>query len=67
MNFRLNGQKVRQKTYPNYLKVLLDEHLIFNDHINALKQKLNRTNCIQAKLKYHLLFDILKTAYCRNL
>ena len=63
MNFRLSGQKIRQKTCTKYLGVLLDEHFLFKDHINTLKQKLNRANSILAKLRHHLLSDILKTVY----
>ena len=37
-----SGQKIRRKTCTKYLGVLLDEHLLFKDHINTLKQKLNR-------------------------
>ena len=61
MNFRLSGQKIRQKTCTKYLGVLIDEHLLFKDHINFLKQKLNRANGILHKLRYHLSSDILKT------
>ena len=63
MNFRLSGQKIRQKTCTKYLGVLLDEHLLFKDHINTLKEKLNRANGILAKLRHHLPTDILKTVY----
>ena len=63
MNFRLSGQKIRQKTCIKYLGVLIDEHLLFKDHINFLKQKLNRANGILAKLRHHLPSDILKTVY----
>ena len=42
--------------------MLIDEHLLFKD-INFLKQKLNRTNGILAKLRHHLPSDILKTVY----
>ena len=63
MNFRLNGQKIRQKTCTKYLGVLLDEHLLFKDHINTLKQKLIRANGILAKLRHHLPSEILKTVY----
>ena len=61
MNFRLSGQKIRQKNYTKYLGVLIDEHLLFKYHINFLKQKFNRANGILAKLRHHLLSDILKT------
>ena len=63
MNFRLSGQKIRQKTCIKYLGILIDEHLLFKDHINFLKQKLNRPNCILAKLRHHLPSDILKKVY----
>ena len=63
MNFRLSGQKVRQKSCTKYLGVLIDEHLLFKDHIKFLKQKLNRANGILAKLRHHLPSDILKTVY----
>ena len=64
MNFRLIGQKNREKTCTKYLGVLLDEYLLFKDHINTLKQKLNRANGILAKLRYHLpSADILKTVH----
>ena len=63
MNLRLSGQKIRQKTCTKYLGVLLDEHLLFKDHINALKQKLNRANGILTNLRHHLPSDVLKTAY----
>ena len=43
--------------------VLIDEHLLFKNHINFVKQKLNRVNGILAKLKHHLPSDILKTVY----
>ena len=61
-NFRLSGHKIRQKTCTKYLGVLIDEHLLFKDR-NFLKQKLNRTNGILAKLRHHLPSDILKTVY----
>ena len=62
MNFRLSGQKIRQKTCTKYLGVLIDEHLLFKDHINFLKQ-LNRANGILAKLRHRLPSDILKSVY----
>ena len=64
MNFCLSGKKIRQKTCTKYLGVLLDEHLLFKDQVNTLKQKLNRANGILAKLRYHLpSADILKTVH----
>ena len=63
MNFRLSGQKIRQNSCTKYLGVLIDEHLLFKDHINFLKQKLNRANGILSELRHHLPSDILKTVY----
>ena len=63
MNFRLSGQKIREKTCTKYLGILLNEHLFFKDYINALKQNSNRANGIIAKLRHHLPSDILKTVY----
>ena len=42
---------------------MIDEHLLFKDHIKFLKQKLNKANGILAKLRHHLPSDILKTVY----
>ena len=63
MNFHLSGQKIRQKTCIKYLGVLIDEHLLFKDHIKFLKQKLNRANGILAKLRHQLPSDILEIVY----
>ena len=56
-------KKLDKKTYTKYQSILLDEHLFFKDHINTLKQKLNRASSILAKLRHHLPSDILKTVY----
>ena len=63
MNFHLSGQKIRQKACTKYVGVLLDEYLLCKDHINFLKQKLNRVNGILAKLRHHSPSDILKTVH----
>ena len=51
------------KNLCKYLGVLIDEHLLFKDHIKFLKQKLNKANGILAKLRHHLPSDILKIVY----
>ena len=56
-------KKLPKKPCTKYLGILLDEHLFFKDHINTLKQKLNRANVILAKLRHHLPSDILKWVY----
>ena len=57
----MSGQKIRQKPCTKYLGALIDQPLICKYQINFLKQKLNRANGILAKLRHHLLSDILKT------
>ena len=39
-NFRLSGQKIEPKHHTKYLGVILDEHLLFKEYMNTLKQKL---------------------------
>ena len=56
-------RKLDKKTCAKYLGVLIDEHLLFKDHIKFLKQKLNKANGILAKLRHHLPSDILKIVY----
>ena len=63
MYFRLSGQKVIRKPCTKYLRVLLEENLLFKNYINTLKQKLNGANGILAKLRQYLPSDILKTIY----
>ena len=63
MNFCLSGQEIRQKACTEYLGVLIEEHLLFKDHMKFLKQKLNTANGILAKLSNDLPSDILKTVY----
>ena len=57
----MSSQRIRRKNCSKYLGVLLDEQLLFKDHINTLKQRLNRPNGILTKMKHHLPSDILKT------
>ena len=63
LNFRLSGLKIEPKCCTKYLGVIIDEHLSFNEYMNTLKQKLNTTNGILAKLKYYVTADALKTIY----
>ena len=63
MNFCLSGQKIREKTCTKYLGVSTDKHLLSKDHINFLKQKLNRANGILAKLRHNLSSGTIRTVY----
>lgn len=50
MNFRISGQKIKVVNQAKYLAVKLDEILSFKKHIDSLKGKLCKANCILAKL-----------------
>ena len=63
LNFRLSGQKIELKRCTKYLEVIIDEHMSFNEYMNTLKQKRNRTYCILAKLRYYATADVLRTIY----
>ena len=62
-NLNIRGQKIEPKHHTKYLRVILDKHLSFNEHMNTLKQKLNRANGILAKLRYYVSANTLKTTY----
>ena len=63
LNFGLSRQNIEPKHHTNYLEVILDKHLSFNEYMNRLKQKLNRESCILAEPRYYMSADILKTIY----
>ena len=57
------GKKLNQNKVQKYLGVILDEHFSFNEHMNKLKQKLNRADGMLAKLRYYVPANTLKTIY----
>ena len=62
MNFRIRRQKIKllqKKT----LGIILDENLIFKNHLDHLKFKLNRENCILEKIRYSVKPLLLRTIY----
>ena len=56
MNFRISGQKINMISETKYLGLILDEHLTFKYHLQDLKLKLNRTNCLLSKIRYYVKF-----------
>ena len=46
LDFQPSWEKFEPKHRTKYLGAIFDEHLSFNEHINTLKQKLNRANGI---------------------
>ena len=49
-----------RKLYP---KIIIDEHLTFKEYMTQLKQKLNRTNGLRAKLEHQVSSILVKTIY----
>ena len=63
MNFRISGQKINMISQTKYLGLILDEHLTFKYHLQNLKLKLNRANCLLSKIRYYVKFPLLRTIY----
>ena len=63
LNFRLSGQKIIPKNHTKYLGIVVDEHLTCTEHMAQLRQKLNRTNGLLAKLRHQVSSNLLKTIY----
>lgn len=59
----INGVKIPCSKTINYLGVILDERLTFDDHIKSLARKLSRTLGILSNIKHLLPFKIRKTVY----
>ena len=64
MNFRISGQKISIICKTKCLGLILDEHLTFKYHLENLKLKLNRANCLLSKTRYFVKFSLLRTIYC---
>ena len=60
MNFGISGQKINIICKAKYLGLILDEHLTFTYHLENLKLKLNRANCLLSKIRYFVKFPLLR-------
>ena len=63
MNFRIIGQNINIICKIKYIGLIPDEHLTFKYHLENLKLKLNRANCLLSKIKYFAKFPLLRTIY----
>ena len=63
LNFRISGQKIKIACKTKYLGLLLDENLNFKSHIDSLKTKLRRANCLLSKIRPYVRKDLLRTIY----
>ena len=57
------GKRLSPSQSVKYLRVLLDEHLQWNDQIAQVKIKLNRAIGILSKIRYNANPTILKVVY----
>ena len=60
---KINGKRLHHSSYVKYLGVLIDEHLSFKHHINALCLKLRRANGMLAKIRHFVDGKTLKSLY----
>ena len=63
IKIKLNGKRLYPSTHINYLGVLLDEHLSWKPHINALVKKLNRSNSMLSKIRHHVNKNTIRSIY----
>ena len=63
MNFRISGQKIKMLSKTKYLGLFLDENLSFKYHLDTIKLKLNRANCLLSKIIHYVRAPLLRTIY----
>ena len=63
MNFRISEQKTNIMKETKYLRMVMDEHLTFQNHTNTVKLRLNRANSLLAKLRHYVNPVLLRTTY----
>ena len=61
--FKLDSKRRVPTHSVKYLRVLIDEHLLWNKQIAQIKMRLNRAIGMLSKLQINANFNILKTAY----
>ena len=64
MNFKINGQKIKMLSKTKYLSLFLGENLSFKYHLDTIKLKLNRTNCLLSKIRHYVRAPLLRTIFC---
>ena len=63
MNFRISGKEINIICKTKYLGVILEKHLTFKYHLENLKLKLNRANCLLSKIRYFVKFPLQRTIH----
>lgn len=63
INFRISCQKIIPTTHTKYLRILVDQHLSWDQHFKMMKQKISNTNGLVAKARYYLTPNLRRTLY----
>ena len=61
MNFRISGWEINIICKISW--TIIDEHLAFKYHLENLKLKLSRANCLLSKIRYFVKFTLLIAIY----
>ena len=63
LNFCISGQKIILITHIKSLGILLNQHLLWDQHLKMLKQKQSSANGLLAKTRYYLPPNLWRTLY----
>ena len=63
MNLVLNGVPIEEKQKAKYLGIIMDNKLLFEDHIKHIKSKLIKGNAILAKVRHFIPAYLLINTY----
>ena len=63
LKIQFNGERIKRTSHFNFLGIVINEHLNWNDHITHLSSKINPVVGLLHRLKYQLPTKILKMIY----
>ena len=63
LNFRKSRKKIKMLSKTKYLDLFLDENLYFKYHLDTIKLKRNRANCLLSKIRHYVRAPLLRTIY----
>ena len=63
LNFSISGEKIKLSRTVKYLRAILNENLLLQDHLNTLIPKLSRAVGLLSKIRYHTPKYLLRTIY----
>ena len=63
MNIAINGHQIEQVNRIDYLGIIINSKLMWDDHIKKLETSLSTACGVMAKLRHFVSFDCLKSYY----